>query len=154
MPSSSAKRKRQEDILHLIRSRRVHNQDELREILHERGFDVTQATLSRDLKELRVGKVPHAEGESYYAAAVDPEDLSPALERLLPHLLTSAEGVGNLVVVKTLTGGAQAVAEAIDLESWPEILGTVAGDDTILLILRDEDHRSLIVSRVNDLADR
>jgi len=154
LPTSSAKRKRQDEILQLIRSQRVHNQDELRGMLHERGFDVTQATLSRDLKELRVGKVPHAEGESYYAAAVDPEDLSPALERLLPHLLTSAEGVGNLVVVKTLTGGAQAVAEAIDLESWPEILGTVAGDDTILLILRDEDHRSLIVSRVNDLADR
>ena len=154
MPTSSAKKKRQEEILQLIRSQPVHNQDELRGMLHERGFDVTQATLSRDLKELRVGKVPHAEGESYYAAAVDPEDLAPVLERLLPHLLTSAEGVGNLVVVKTLTGGAQAVAEAIDLESWPEILGTVAGDDTILIILRDEGHRSVIVGRINALADR
>ena len=154
MPTSSAKKKRQEEILQLIRSQPVHNQDELRGMLHERGFDVTQATLSRDLKELRVGKVPHAEGESYYATAVDPEDLAPALERLLPHLLTSAESVGNLVVVNTLTGGAQAVAEAIDLESWPEILGTVAGDDTILIILRNERHSPSIISRINDLAGR
>jgi transcriptional regulator of arginine metabolism len=154
LPTRSAKRKRQEEILLLIRSQRVHSQDELRELLHRRGFDVTQATLSRDLKELRVGKVPHAEGESYYATAVDPEDPAPALERLLPHLFTSAEGVGNLVVVKTLTGAAQPVAEAIDLEAWPEVIGTVAGDDTILLILRQAGNQTLIISRIKDLARR
>ncbi len=154
MPQSPAKRKRQEAILELIRTQRVRSQDELRRVLLERGFDVTQATLSRDLKELRVAKVPHVEGESYYAAATDGEEIGPALERLLPHLLFDVEGVGNLIVVKTLTGSAQAVAEAIDLEAWPELLGTVAGDDTILLILRQDDQRAEIVERIKGIASR
>ncbi len=154
MPQSPAKRKRQEAILELIRTQRVRSQHELRRVLLERGFDVTQATLSRDLKELRVAKVPHVEGESYYAAATDGEEIGPALERLLPHLLFDVEGVGNLIVVKTLTGSAQAVAEAIDLEAWPELLGTVAGDDTILLILRQDDQRAEIVERIKGIASR
>jgi transcriptional regulator of arginine metabolism len=154
VPQSPAKRKRQEAILELIRTQRVRSQDELRRVLLERGFDVTQATLSRDLKELRVAKVPHVEGESYYAAATDGEEIGPALERLLPHLLFDVEGVGNLIVVKTLTGSAQAVAEAIDLEAWPELLGTVAGDDTILLILRQDDQRAEIVERIKGIASR
>jgi transcriptional regulator of arginine metabolism len=154
VPQSPAKRKRQEAILELIRTQRVRSQDELRRVLLERGFDVTQATLSRDLKELRVAKGPHVEGESYYAAATDGEEIGPALERLLPHLLFDVEGVGNLIVVKTLTGSAQAVAEAIDLEAWPELLGTVAGDDTILLILRQDDQRAEIVERIKGIASR
>ncbi len=152
MPQSPAKKRRQESILELIRTQRVRSQDELRRELLERGFDVTQATLSRDLRELRVAKVPHVEGESYYAVAADGEETGPALGRLLPHLLEGIEGVGNLIVVKTKTGSAQAVAEAIDLESWPELLGTVAGDDTILLILRQEDRRAEIVERMKRIA--
>ncbi len=101
-----------------------------------------------------MAKVPHVEGESYYAAATDGEEIGPALERLLPHLLFDVEGVGNLIVVKTLTGSAQAVAEAIDLEAWPELLGTVAGDDTILLILRQDDQRAEIVERIKGIASR
>ncbi len=65
---------------------------------------------------------------------------SPPLESLLPTLFVSAEGTGNLLVVRTMTGGAQAVALGIDWEEWPEVLGTIAGDDTILLILRDAEH--------------
>lgn len=154
MPQSASKRKRHTAILELIRARRVHSQDELRLLLRERGFDVTQATLSRDLRELRVAKVPHGQGESYYAAPSDAEDVAPALERLLPHLLVSADGVGNLVVVKTAPGGAQAVAEAFDLEAWPEVLGTVAGDDTILLVLREPGGRSSLIRRIERLAGR
>ncbi len=114
---------------------------------------MTQATLSRDLRELRIGKAPHAEGESYYAVP-EAEETSPALERLLPHLMLSAEGVGHLAVVKTLAGGAQAVAEAIDMEGWPELLGTLAGDDTILLILREESGRRAVIARIQRLAGR
>ena len=116
MQHGPTKRTRQDTIVELIRTRRVHSQDELRRLLVERGFDVTQATLSRDLRQLRVAKVPHAEGESYYAITFDPDEMGPALARLLPHLFVSVEGVDNLIVVKTLTGSAQAVAEAIDLE--------------------------------------
>lgn len=152
MPSGSAKRERQETILEIIRTRRVHNQDELRGELQQRGFEVTQATLSRDLRELRVAKVPHAEGESYYSGPGEAASAEPALERLLPHLLVSAEGVDNLVVVKTLIGGAQAVAEAIDMENWPEIMGTVAGDDTILIILRRSDSHAAVIERIERIA--
>ncbi len=153
MAHSPAKRKRHEAILELVRTRRVHSQDELRLLLHERGVEVTQATLSRDLRELRMAKVPHAEGESYYATP-ESEGASPELERLLPHLLISAEGVDNLIVVKTLTGGAQAVAEALDMEEWPEILGTVAGDDTILIVLRQAEARNTLIERIETIAQR
>ena len=148
------KKHRQSAILELIRSRRVRSQEELRALLGEQGFQVTQATLSRDLRELRLVKIPHAEGESYYSAASETDDVSPALERLLPHLLQSADGVGHIVVVKTLAGGAQAVAEAIDLEGWPEVIGTVAGDDTILIVLREAKDGSALIHRIEDIAGR
>lgn len=144
---------RHDAILELIRTRRVHSQDELRRLLRERGLDVTQATLSRDLRELRVAKLPHATGESFYAIASDSEEPALALERLLPHLLVSADGVGNMIVVKTLAGGAQAVAEAIDLEGWPEILGSVAGDDTILLVIREAGQGPALIERLRGFAE-
>lgn len=153
MAQGSTKRSRQDTIVELIRTQRVHSQDELRRLLIERGFEVTQATLSRDLRGLRVAKVPHAEGESYYAVATDPDEMGPALARLLPHLFLSVEGVDNLIVVKTLTGSAQAVAEAIDIEEWPELLGTVAGDDTILIVLRDGNRREDVVGRISRIAE-
>lgn len=149
----SSKMKRHQAILELIRTQRVHSQDELRLLLSERGLEVTQATLSRDLRELRVAKLPHAEGDSYYAAP-ESEAGSPALERLLPHLLVTAEGVDNLIVVRTLAGGAQAVAEALDMEEWPEILGTVAGDDTILIVLRQAQARETLIQRIDRIAQR
>ncbi len=145
------KEKRQAAVLELVRTRRVRSQEELRRLLRTQGFRVTQATLSRDLRELRVAKVPHTEGESYYAVS-DAGEESPSLTRLLPHLLVSADGVGNLVVAKTLAGGAQAVAEAIDLEAWPEVLGTVAGDDTILIVVRRASDREPLIRRVRGIA--
>jgi transcriptional regulator of arginine metabolism len=72
--------------------------------------------------------------------------------RLLPTLFTAAEGVGNLLVVRTLAGGAQAVAEALDWEEWPEVLGTLGGDDTILVILRKPEQLPIIQRRLEDLA--
>lgn len=154
MPGRSAKQKRQQTILDIVRSNRVHSQDELRQILLRRGIDATQATLSRDLRELRIAKLPHAEGESYYVAAAEDDVASPNLERLLPHLLVSTDGVDHLVLVKTLVGGAQAVAEAIDMEEWPEVLGTLAGDDTILVIIRDAGQRDELIRRIQRLAKR
>jgi transcriptional regulator of arginine metabolism len=152
VPDRLAKQTRQDAIIDLIRTRRVHNQDELRRLLGERGLRVTQATLSRDLRELRVAKLPHAGGESYYAVPTEAEDAEPALEQLIPHLLLSAEGVGNLIVLKTLVGGAQTVAEAIDLEGWPEIMGTLAGDDTLLIIVREAKDRPELIQRLQQLA--
>lgn len=148
-----SKRDRQSAILELIRSRRVASQMELRTFLGEQGIDVTQATLSRDLRDLRLVKVPGAEGGGHYTLP-DEWEHSPPLETLLPTLFISAEGAGNLLVVRTMTGGAQAVALGIDWEEWPEVLGTIAGDDTILLILRDAAHLDDIKSRLGEIAQK
>lgn len=148
-----SKRERQRQILDVIRSHRVSSQESLREILLERGTEVTQATLSRDLRELRLVKVPGADGQGYYSV---PEewDSTPPLESLLPTLFHSADGVDNLLVVRTMKGGAQTVAAGIDWEEWPEVLGTLAGDDTILIILRDAAKRPVIRKRLEEMALR
>ncbi|MGB1657788.1 MAG: arginine repressor [Longimicrobiales bacterium] len=127
---------RQKEILDVIQKNRVTSQEALRELLNERGIEVTQATLSRDMRELRLVKAPGADGIGFYSS---PEewDHTPSLASLLPTLFHSADGVDHLLVVRTMKGGAQTVAAGIDWEEWPEVLGTLAGDDTILIILRD-----------------
>ena len=139
-------------IREIVREGRYASQEELREALAERGFDVTQATLSRDIRELRLLKVPDAEGGSAYMLPPEAWDQTPKLERLLAALFVGAEGTGNLLVLKTLAGGAQPVAVAIDWEEWPEVLGTIAGDDTILLILRNAALLGTVQRRLEELA--
>ncbi len=147
-----SKTERHAAILELVREHRIPSQEHLRELLADRGLDVTQATLSRDIRELRLVKVPDVEGGTHYTLPPEAWDQTPALGRLLPTLFVSAEGTGNLLLVKTLTGGAQPVAIAIDWEEWPEVLGSVAGDDTILLILRDPAHLDAVQRRIEDIA--
>ena len=142
-----SRRERQEAILEVIRSHRMNSQGELKDFLARAGIEVTQATLSRDLRDLRLVKVPGADGLSHYTLPEEWEQ-TPPLERLLPALFISAEGTGNLLVVKTMTGGAQAVALGIDWEEWPEVLGTIAGDDTILLILRQAERMEEVRARI------
>lgn len=139
-------------ILDIVRSEHVPSQEALRELLAARGFDVAQATLSRDIRELGLVKVPDENGGSHYTVPADVTDPTPTLSRLLPTLYLGADGVGNLLVIKTLIGGAQPVAVAIDWEEWPEVVGTIAGDDTILLILREPAHAALITERLEALA--
>jgi transcriptional regulator of arginine metabolism len=139
-------------ILELVRERRVPSQEVLREMLGERGIDVAQATLSRDIRELGLVKVPEENGGSVYTLPADVTDPTPTLSRLLPSLYLGADGVGNLLVVKTMVGGAQPIAVGIDWEEWPEVVGTIAGDDTILVILRDAGHRQKVISRLEEIA--
>lgn len=145
------KRDRHAQILEVIKHNRVVSQEALRELLAAEGTDVTQATLSRDIRELRLVKVPGADGTSHYS---HPEEWgsTPFLESLLPTLFQGAEGVGNLLVVRTLKGGAQTVAAGIDWEEWPEVLGTIAGDDTILLILRGDEALATVQRRLERMA--
>ena len=145
------KRERHSAILQAIRENRVRSQEALRALLIERGIEVTQATLSRDIRELRLVKVPGADGTSHYTFPEEWEH-TPPLETLLPTLFLSAEGAGNLLVVRTMTGGAQAVALAIDWEEWPEVLGTIGGDDTILIILRSPEHTDGVRERLMEIA--
>lgn len=146
-----SKHARHAAIMELVRESRVSSQDDLRDLLVDRGFEVTQATVSRDVRELRLVKTPGAGGSSRYTAP-DLDDPAPALQRLLPTLVRTAEGAGQLLVVRTVTGGAQAAALAIDGEGWPEVLGTLAGDDTILVICRDGQGVSAVRDRLHRFA--
>lgn len=148
-----SRRERHQVILDIVRECRVTSQETLRELLEERGFDVTRATVSRDLRDLRLVKVPSAEGAPHYTLPEEWEH-TPPLETLLPTLFLSAEGTRNLLVARTMTGGAQAVALAIDWEEWPEVLGTIAGDDTILIICREDDQVAVVRTRIEDISRR
>src|SRR5688572_13742770 len=148
------KRKRQAAILELVEDRPVGSQEELRGFLHERGWDVTQSTLSRDLRELRLARVPTPDGVRYAIAdGALSSAARPALDALLPQLLTRVDGVGELIVLRTVPGGAQPVASALDGESWPDVLGTVGGDDTILVVCRSATSRERIERRLRKLAE-
>ena len=147
-----SKRDRHTLILELVRTQRVTSQEHLRELLVERNVDVTQATVSRDIRELRLVKLHDADGHASYSLPPEAWDQTPPLQRLLSTLFIGAEGTGTLLVVKTLTGGAQPLAVALDWEEWPEVLGTLAGDDTILLILRSPDHTAAVQRRLEELA--
>lgn len=146
------KTQRHAAILRLIRAESVHSQEQLRTLLRGEGFEVTQATLSRDLRELRLLKVTEADGMVHYAPPPEGEVLHPSLEQLLPALLVSLDGVGNQLVLRTPAGSANAVGSAIDAQEWKEVVGTVAGDDTILVIARSEKARHTLAARLQELA--
>ena len=149
----SGKKPRQAAILDLIKRRRVPHQESLRSLLSELGFQVTQATLSRDIRELRLLKVPNSDGTAHYALPEEWEQVPP-LDSILPALFVSAEAVGNLVVVRTLNGSAQAVASGIDWEEFDGLAGTIAGDDTVLLILRSPEAAVVLRDTISTLAGR
>ena len=150
------KRERQAAIQEIVEARVVGSQEELRRLLRQRGWDVTQATLSRDLRELRLARIPDAEGGVRYAVAEGqgggPEESRPSLDLILPPLFRGIDGVSELAVVRTIPGGANSVGVALDLESWPDIIGTIAGDDTILLICRSSAARERTMRRIRTLA--
>ena len=129
----ASKDERRQLVLRLIRSRPVHTQDELAAQLAEDGIDTSQVTLSRDLRELGIVKTVDGYEEARRLGA-DPAvaaDADENLKRVLGDFLTGVEVAGNLVVIKTNPGGAGAVALALDAAQWPDIVGTLAGDDTI-----------------------
>ncbi len=126
-------------ILELIENNDIVTQDELAERLKAQGLEVTQATISRDIKELRLVKVMTPEGKAKYAAMNnEPGFLSDKLMTILRGGYVSSDYANNILVVKTLSGMASAVASSIDALGWAEIIGTTAGDDTILVITRAE----------------
>lgn len=126
-----AKLARQQTILELAHEGPLPNQQELCKVLARRGFQVTQATLSRDINELRLVKT----AEGYILQNGDmPSEPMPAVSRVVREFVREVRRAQNLLVIKTIPGSAQPVAVAIDGEGWDEVVGTVAGDDTILII--------------------
>ena len=145
------KARRQAAIAALVRERRIPNQEALRRLLDERGFAVTQATLSRDVNELGLVKLTDADGGYYavpQAAAVPRADLS----RVLPSFLLGVDGVGPLVVARTVAGSAATVASALSQAGWSEVIGVVPGDDTVLVVLRTPAAREAVAGRLRELS--
>lgn len=154
---TASKRDRQHAILELIGTREIGSQEELRQLLFKRGWDVTQSTLSRDLRDLRIARVPTDDGLRYVVSAEGTAEegaVRTPLATLLPQLFVRVDGVGHMVVLKTVTGSAQTVAHALDRESNTDILGTIAGDDTILMVCRSEQARERVAKRLAGLGKR
>ncbi len=124
---------RREAIRRLIRGRKVATQEDLRTLLADQGFDVTQGTLSRDLARLGARRAPAAEGGTVYELPTDGVTAQPGLIEAVDPLVRGVRDNGALVVVHTTPGAAQAVALALDQARLPEVLGTIAGDDTVFV---------------------
>jgi transcriptional regulator of arginine metabolism len=155
---------RQQQIVELLASTEVHSQTELADLLHRAGVTVTQATLSRDLVELDAVKVRAPSGQLVYAVPGEGGDRRPVLAhesaaaetrlaRLAGELLVSAEASANLVVLRTPPGAAQFLASALDKAELGNVLGTIAGDDTVLVISRDPKGGDPLAQRLLALAN-
>jgi transcriptional regulator of arginine metabolism len=142
-------------IRELVANAPVTNQDELRRKLRRRGFKVTQATLSRDIHEMRLSKgpggysLPNGNGHG----ATDEDDSPPSVAEMIESFGLRARQAMNQVVVGTVMGGAQPFAAALDHEGWPEVVGTVAGDDTVLIICPDQRHAGEVEARLRKMLE-
>ena len=134
-------------ILRILREQRVANQDELRLALAAHGITVAQATLSRDIRELGLVKQADPGGGGFYVVPAE-GPLRPDLEGTLRTWLVSFEGVGPLLVLKTVPGGATAVALAVEQAGWFEVVGAIPGADNVLLVTRSEIGRKAIERRI------
>jgi transcriptional regulator of arginine metabolism len=154
---TAMKHQRLDAIRELLTNTPVPSQDELRRKLRRRGIRVTQATLSRDIHELRLFKgpggysLPQFNGTNGSAAAVD--DAPPALAEMVESFGLRVRQAMNQVVVGTVMGGAQPLAAALDRAGWPEVVGTIAGDDTVLVICPDQRRAAEIEDRLRTMLE-
>jgi transcriptional regulator of arginine metabolism len=143
---------RQEKILELINQYEIETQDDLIRYLQESGFDVTQATIWRDIRELKLTKVLTGHGSYRYVLPTQPDGLQLAkYNRTVIESIISAECAGNIFVIKTYPGLAQAVALGIDNMNLPKILGTVGGDDTIISVTKDAEYAKEAVRKIHEM---
>ena len=144
-----SKLSRHNAILELLDQGPVTSQEELQRLLHKRGFDAGQATLSRDIRELGLAKT--SEGYSLPGREAPAESDLPSVSRLVREFVTSVRAAQNLLVTKTSIGSAQPVAAALDGENWPEAIGTIAGDDTILIVCEDKRSAGRLADRIQGM---
>ena len=137
-------------IKEIVENHVIETQEDLAEALSKKAIKVTQATVSRDIKELMLIKVPADEGRYRYAFPVENNTafLQPRMERIFQDSVVGMDYSGNIIVIKTLPGTAQAVAAAIDNTKWPDIIGTVAGDDNILVVVKPIDAVSKVLVKL------
>lgn len=143
---------RQNKILDIINSNEVETQGQLVELLKKAGYDVTQATISRDIKDLHLIKSQAPSGRYKYApSASKPEPSADSFEKIFKETIKSVGSSGNMIVIKTLSGCANAACEAIDTMNIPYIMGSIAGDNTIFLVVDDHSNVLGLVKHFNEM---
>jgi transcriptional regulator of arginine metabolism len=140
---------RQRAVLEAVRQGSIASQDELQRALRKRGFKVGQATLSRDIRDLNLSKTPAGyalpQGEDSAGLAL------PPVQRLVREFVLDVRPAQNLLVLKTIVGSAQPVAAALDEQEWNEAVGTIAGDDTILIVCPDKESAKAVAARIEEM---
>lgn len=142
------KNDRQQKITELISTYNISTQTELTNRLIDAGFDVTQATISRDLQEMRIIKTMLSDGTYKYASSGGEIKINDKLQTVFEQCLISVDYAMNIVVLKTMSGAAQAVGYALDNFTWEEIVGSIAGDDTIMIVVRNEKSAKQLVGKL------
>lgn len=146
------KKTRQGRIIELIQNENIETQEELADRLREEGYNVTQATVSRDIRELKLSKVPSGNGKQEYAILLhDDAHLADKYIRVLKDGFVSMDNAQNILVVRTVAGMAMAVAAAIDAMKLKEIVGSIAGDDTIMIAVRTTEETKVVMEKIREI---
>lgn len=146
------KGKRHAKVVELINKHNIETQEELAERLNEEGFQVTQATVSRDIRDLKLTKVPTESGRQKYAVLKTPENtINEKYMRVLKDGYVSMDMAQNILVIKTVSGMAMAVAAAIDAMNWNEVVGCIAGDDTIMCAIRSTEDTLEVMMKIRKI---
>lgn len=148
------KRKRHEVVVDLINRYDIETQEELAAYLREEGYDVTQATVSRDIRELKLSKIATGNGkQKYIILKNDDSHLGDKFIRVLRDGFVSMNMAQNILVIKTVQGMAMAVAAAVDAMKFPEIVGCIAGDDTIMAAVKSVDDTMIVMEKINKILE-
>lgn len=148
------KRDRQSKILEIIQKHDIMTQDELAEHLGDQGFIVTQATVSRDIRELKLNKVPlPGGGQKYAVPGREDDDMENRFVRVLRDGFLSMDAAQNILVIRTVSGMAMAVAAALDAQEFQEIVGCIAGDDTIFVAVRTQEATEELKEKLQGILD-
>lgn len=146
-----SKIQRHQTILEIVGRETVTTQEQLLALLQARGFAVTQATVSRDIRELRLAKVQKPDGALAYAGGLQDENISPRFRAIFHEAVSKIDFAQNLIVVKCYTGMANAACASLDSIHWPGVVGTIAGDDTFLIVTRDNAAAAALVEELHRL---
>ena len=148
------KKTRHRKIVEIIEKRDVETQEELAGYLKEAGFTVTQATVSRDIRELKLSKVPTGGGkQKYVILRQDDSHMGDKYIRVLRDGFVSMDMAQNILVIKTVQGMAMAVAAALDAMKFPEIVGCIAGYDTIMAAIKSTDETKVVIDKINEILE-
>ena len=149
------KKNRHDKIIEIINAHEVETQDQLATLLKDAGYDVTQATVSRDIRQMKLTKQVTPEGKQKYVyTTADPEVMHDKYVNVLKAGYVSMDVAGNLLVIRTVSGMAMALATAIDALDMPEVVGCIAGDDTIFVAIKSNEEALLVMKNFSGMLDR